>query len=261
MARYENAEQIFVNSFKGSKSYTDNSGRFSLPEIDYGGHTDVADKFLKSVESVYNNADEKLSKKGIKPMLPGKIKLKELPGRIGFEKYLKQEKGKLYIFVVPNVQKVFGYYNPETDEAVIDPILLKDTEFSKLMKEYGLKMKQPSLKEVITEETIVHKLQKDAGALDKSRKYKYGREAIEGLAGALKEYLGIDVAAYPYETCVMKNILKEIEKEYGIKKEDILVNPVNKNYGGQKIGPYDKALEGFDKIAADCYEHGKCSCS
>ncbi len=256
MVLYENAVQAANQNPHGSDA-------FSMPQIDVGEHADVANKFLESIKSVYAKADKKLSEKGIKPKLPGKIKLKELPGKIGFDRYLKQEKGKLYIFVVPNVQKVFGYYNPETDEAVIDPILLKDTEFSKLMKEYGFKMKQqPSLKEVLTEEIIAHKLQKDAGALDKSRNYKYGREAIEGLAGALKEYLGIDVVAYPYETCVMKKILKEIEKEYGIKKEDILVNPVDRKYGGkQKIGPYDKALGRFGEIAAGCYERGKCSCS
>ncbi len=238
MARYENAVQATNQNPHGSDI-------FSMPQIDVGEHADVADKFLESIKSVYAKADKKLSEKGIKPKLPGKIRLKELPGKIGFDKYLKQEKGKLYIFVVPNVQKVFGYYNPETDEAVIDPILLKNTEFSKLMKEYGLKMKQPSLKEVLAEETIVHKLQKDAGALDKSRNYKYGREAIEGLAGALKEYLGIDVVAYPYETCVMKKILKENG-----------IDPTDSLYGGHKKDIYGE----FSTRAADCYERGKCSC-
>ncbi|MFZ3077787.1 MAG: hypothetical protein WA139_04985 [Candidatus Aenigmatarchaeota archaeon] len=217
-----------------------------MPQIDFGGHTDVADKFLESIKSVYSNADKKLSEKGIKPALPRKIRLRELPGKIGFEKYMKKEKGKLYVFVVPNVQKVFGYYDPVKDEAVIDPILLKDTEFSKIMKEYGLKMRQPSLTEVLAEETIVHKLQKDAGAIDKSGKYKYGREAIEGLAGALKEYLGIDVVAYPYETCVMKKILKESG-----------ISPTDSLYGGHKKDIYGE----FSARAADCYERGKCSCS
>lgn len=218
----------------------------SIPHIDVGEHVDVADKFLESIKSVYDSASRKLSEKGIKPKLPSTIRLQELPGKIGFEKYLKQENGKLYIFVVPNVQKVFGYYNPVTDEAVIDPILLKDTEFSKLMKEYGLKMKQPNLKEVLAEETIVHKLQKDAGALDRGMNYKYNREAIEGLAGALKEYLGIDVVAYPYETCMMKKILKESG-----------INAVDSLYGGHKKDIYKE----FSTRAAGCYEHGKCSCS
>lgn len=256
MLKYRNAARPENKKPQGSDP-------LSMPQIEVDKkHSDVAEQFLKSIKDVYEIANKKLSGKGIKPALPRKIRLQELPGKIEFEKYLKQEKGKLYIFVVPNVQKVFGYYNPEADEAVIDPILLKDTEFSKLMKEYGFKMKQPpSLKEVLAEEIIAHKLQKDAGALDKSRNYKYGREAIEGLAGALKEYLGIDVVAYPYETCVMKKILKEIEKEYGVKKEDILVNPVDMEYGGrQKIGPYDKALGRFGEIAAGCYEQGKCSC-
>jgi len=218
-----------------------------MPQIEVGKeHADVAEMFLKSIKDVYDIAGRRLSEKGIKPALPKKISLRELPGKIGFEKYMKQEKGKLYVFVVPNVQKVFGYYDPVKDEAVIDPILLKDTEFSKLMKEYGLKMRQPSLTEVLAEETIVHKLQKDAGALDKSGNYKYGREAIEGLAGALKEYLGIDVVAYPYETCTIKKILKESG-----------ISPVDSLYGGHKKDIYKE----FSARAAGCYERGKCSCS
>ncbi len=235
------------NAYKDASQKPHGSGAFSMPQIEVDKkHSDVADRFLESIKDVYDIASRSLSGKGIKPALPRKIRLRELPGKIGFEKYMKEEKGKLYIFVVPNVQKVFGYYNPETDEAVIDPILLKDTEFSKLMKEYGLKMRQPSLKEVLAEETIVHKLQKDAGVLDKSGNYKYGREAIEGLAGALKEYLGIDVVAYPYETCMMKKILKE----NGISPTDTL-------YGGHKKDIYGE----FSARAADCYERGKCSCS
>lgn len=220
---------------------------YSLPQIDVPKeHADVAEKFLKGIKDVYEGASRKLSEKGIRPALPKTIRLKELPGKIGFEKYMKQEKGKLYIFVVPNVQKIFGYYNPETDEAVIDPILLKDTEFSKLMKEYGLQMRQPGLKEVLAEEAIVHKLQNDTGVLEKSRNYKYGREAVEGLAGALKEYLGIDVVAYPYETCMMKKILKESG-----------ISPTDSLHGGQKRDIYGE----FSTKAAVCYEKGKCSCS
>lgn len=269
MIRYENAlhaiqYQPYLNYFQDAKQNSQDTGTSSMPQIEVDKkHADVAEEFLKKVKEVYNDSYKKLSGKNIKPRLPSKIRLQELPGEIGFEKYIKQEKGKLYIFIVPHVEKVFGYYNPETNEAVIDPLLLKDTEFSKLMKKYGLEIRQPSLREVLTEELILHPLQKDAGLLDRSEKYKYGKEAVEGLTGALKEYLGIDVTAYPYETCMMRRILKDISKKYGLNPSGILTSPYDMKNDGQKkdISPYHEVFEEFGRSVAECYEEGKCSCS
>ncbi len=228
------------------------------PEIEADKeYEDYIQKTLETLKKIYDVSEKKLSKKGISPKLPKKIKVKELPGKIGFRKYMKLTEKGIYIFTVPDIEKVFGYYDPVNDEAVVDPIFFKDTEFSKLLKKYGLKIKKPSLEEVLAEESIIHPMQNYMGLLSKSNKYKYGIGAIEGLAGAMKDYLGINATAYPYETCMIKKLINEIANEYGLKTSDILTN---NSYDG-RISYYDMLFKEFDKKAAPCYEQGKCACS
>ncbi len=244
----QDVEQLYANSFKDANAHSKGSTDVALgaPNIIVPNpkYNDAAKEIKRRLESLYKEKNRQLSKHGLKMDYPKRIIVDELDYQISLIEYMKKCHGKPYIITQPvGVGKIFGIYNPETDEMLFDPVMVTDdTEFANQLKKYGFDVNPPSLDEVLIEENI-HRLQKKAGILDKSGRYRLGKGLVEGHAGTVKKKLGIKATSYKGET----EITEELFKKYRIDSLDAL-------NGGL---PEDIYRE-YDILAKPCHDSGRC---
>lgn len=133
--------------------------------------------------------------------------VRHLPTKF-MEVYKVYENGYIEKSSVP-VGKIFGTYNPETNEIEIDPSLV-DSKLKKYYEDFGFDV--PSPERVVTEE-MVHHVQNKTGSLARAiRKYgEKARDYIEGSASTIADRIAGETRIYPHE----KEFYRKIEKAIG----------------------------------------------
>ena len=157
-------------------------GVLSIGEPEYEGpHRRLLEDYTQeAANGVGKYLQEELGKS---PYFGGiKVRIEKLPTQYAI---VVSEDG---VGIVP-VGKIFGYYDPRTDEIGIDPVVFEELDdFERGMLESYFEI--PNAKRVIGEE-LIHSDQKRSGSMAKALEYgpEKGRARIEGAAAYIADLL------------------------------------------------------------------------
>ena len=182
---------------------------FDDMEPTYLNHPDILGKYAKAVsKDVRDFFGNRIGKAPYQNDL--RMKITKLPSK--YQVLWKMNEDGMKAYIMP-VGKVFGYFNPETNEIGIDPVVFP--ELNDPERDYLRGMDIPDARRTIGEE-IFHHGQKKTGVMDAYIR-KFGADArkyIEGQAAHYTDQMYGRTGIYPE----WKDDYRKLVDHYGEKK-------------------------------------------